>query len=396
MLKNTITNSEKCIGCGVCATICPQRAISFEQDRDGFFSPFINNDLCINCGACLKKCLAESPIKSKNTKQNMDCFYGFWKSSEIDSCQSGGFCTVISRYVIEHGGVVFGVTYSSDFSNAEYKMVDNLDDLNCLKGSKYIQSKPIDFDKLKKELISNRLVLVIGLPCHISALVNWANNKYKNLLTISLICHGPVSNLVHNKFLNEYKNGKVLNFTVKGKVKGKNCGYTTIISEKNRYSHAFNDTEYGRLFDLVLRKSCYSCNYKIYNNLSDVIAGDYWCNDISRVHNEKGNSSVIILRNNFIWNNILQELHDFHFEHVELQELINQNPAIINKATENNERDTIIKLLNSDTKLKNICPDPCYIKIIKKIRVLLTTILSKQTQILLKGFIKRLKSLIYK
>lgn len=41
---------EKCIGCGACVEICPQKAICAENPCQ------TNEELCITCGACIKAC----------------------------------------------------------------------------------------------------------------------------------------------------------------------------------------------------------------------------------------------------------------------------------------------------------------------------------------------------
>ena len=45
-------NPEKCIGCGACARVCPQTAISGEKKM----AHVIDQSKCIKCGACHEKC----------------------------------------------------------------------------------------------------------------------------------------------------------------------------------------------------------------------------------------------------------------------------------------------------------------------------------------------------
>ena len=66
---------------------------------------------------------------------------------------SGGVVTALSEKIIENNGVVFGVRYTQDFYGAEYCYIENLNELNQLKGSKYITSvKGSIFKELEKKL----------------------------------------------------------------------------------------------------------------------------------------------------------------------------------------------------------------------------------------------------
>ncbi|MEG0775647.1 4Fe-4S dicluster domain-containing protein [Clostridium sp.] len=45
-------NEEKCIGCGVCKTVCPHKVFTIENRK----AVIINRDNCIECGACMNNC----------------------------------------------------------------------------------------------------------------------------------------------------------------------------------------------------------------------------------------------------------------------------------------------------------------------------------------------------
>lgn len=52
---NIVVNQDKCIGCGKCAPVCPEEAISIMDKKAS-----INPELCIGCGECMTVC----PVKA--------------------------------------------------------------------------------------------------------------------------------------------------------------------------------------------------------------------------------------------------------------------------------------------------------------------------------------------
>jgi len=48
--------SEKCVGCGICADKCQIHAITMTDQGNGVELPFVNNEICIGCGVCASIC----------------------------------------------------------------------------------------------------------------------------------------------------------------------------------------------------------------------------------------------------------------------------------------------------------------------------------------------------
>jgi len=54
-IKNVVTlklDVDKCIGCGICSTVCPHSVFIIENKK----AIIKNRDNCIECGACMNNC----------------------------------------------------------------------------------------------------------------------------------------------------------------------------------------------------------------------------------------------------------------------------------------------------------------------------------------------------
>ena len=139
-------------------------------------------------------------------------------NAKILQSASGGIATALSEFILQQGGYVVGVTYSNDFYKAEYTIIDNIADVQKLKGSKYIDcDKGNVYSDVKKLIDEGQKVLFFGLPCVVGALYSFLGERPKNLLTCELICHGPTYAKVHSdyiEFLEKKYRGKIVDFSV--------------------------------------------------------------------------------------------------------------------------------------------------------------------------------------
>lgn len=49
MILNFISRN-KCCGCGACVEICPKKALTMEEDEEGFLRPVLNMDFALIVG----------------------------------------------------------------------------------------------------------------------------------------------------------------------------------------------------------------------------------------------------------------------------------------------------------------------------------------------------------
>ena len=89
--------------------------------------------------------------------------------------------------------------------------ITNSTDLNKIQGSKYVYSYVKNtYLEVKQDLESGKQILYIGLPCQIAGLYNsLKGGEYPNLITVDIICHGSVSQLLWKEHV-EYLQKKLL------------------------------------------------------------------------------------------------------------------------------------------------------------------------------------------
>lgn len=272
-----ICKYDDCTGCFACANGCPVNCISIEPDKYGELHPIINDNKCIKCHKCIKIC----PGNKTNIQllKPLHCYaaYRLDKEKRADSA-SGGIGALLSEYIVQNKGVVFGVKFNEKLIPI-HSSGRTPDEIEAFKGSKYVQSRiNFTFKEAKAYLDKNITVLFVGTPCQISGLKSYLGNKqYSNLITCDLICHGVSS----YKFLQEHiKTIGIKNITnitfrsnrIKSNFRLKLFQDNKIIYNKrhfqDNYFHAF-------LRGMSLRESCYKCKYACNNRMADITLGDF-------------------------------------------------------------------------------------------------------------------------
>ena len=272
-------NRADCSGCEACANICPRNAIEVIRDAEGFAYPKINPDLCIKCGRC------DSICPSLNYAQNLpDALPKVFTAINPDEkirrhSSSGGVFSALSEIILKDGGVVFGAGFDKNF-HVVHTCAKNLDELENLRGSKYVQSQIGDVYRQVKNALKSQKVLFSGMPCQCVGLKRFLGKDYDNLLTVDIICHGVPSPALWEYYIDSMNDSHEIthvNFRSKRKswrnffmeVNFKDCGY---------YAKPIATDIFGKLFlhNLILRPSCHSCKFKFPNGQSDLTLGDAW------------------------------------------------------------------------------------------------------------------------
>jgi len=266
-----------------------------QLDEDGFLYPVVNSLLCIECQLCKKICAFQHNINHSDTlkKEPLKTYAAILKDTNfLKNSASGGAFVALAMYTLHNKGVVFGCAMNSNLK-PEHICIENLDDIYKLQGSKYMQSDLKNtYNKVRKYLQDNRIVLFTGTPCQVASLKSYLGKEYDNLLTTDLICHGVPSFSLFKDYIQWFEErlgGKIIDFRFRNKEKGwghvgkvmyKKNGIIKdkiIVPIESCYYYYF-------LKGYIYRESCYECPYASPYRVADFTIGDYW--GIDKIHPE--------------------------------------------------------------------------------------------------------------
>lgn len=273
-----------CTGCSACFNSCENNCIHMKFNQNSFLTPVVATETCTKCGLCIKACpLLKKQVASVSQKPVVYAAYLKDKTALANST-SGGIFVALANLMIRNGGVVCGAVFEKDYY-VRLKIIDKLEDISSLQGSKYVQSLPGTIYREIRTLLKSRKVLFTGLPCQVAGLKSFLGNENKNLFTVDIICHGVPSAQIYKDYLTyieKRKGAKVVFINQRYKKKrwspmltvwvkkqfeddSKNIVYYT----EDEYSKAYND---GYIFNTA----CYSCKFSSLPRQGDVSLGDYY------------------------------------------------------------------------------------------------------------------------
>ena len=290
-----ICDTIDCTGCSVCANVCPVNAIVMMQNDEGFLYPHIDESKCVKCGLCQRTC----PMNGFDFKNNPSpkCFAVMANDELRKDSSSGAFFPVLAAYVINRGGVVYGAAFDENMQ-LRHIAAQTMDELQKLKGSKYLQSKIGDcYTQVKNFLDAGRLVLFTGTPCQCAGLVKFLPRAYENLVVADVVCHGVPSQAVFDNYLHsEFPGQRVLNTNFRDKKDGWGNGYIiTNVTDAGVRSYRDDADSYMQAFfaNISLRHSCYRCKFARMPRVSDFTMADFW-GVPDEMNDHRGTSCILL------------------------------------------------------------------------------------------------------
>lgn len=302
-VTDTVTDqnsNQNCCGCSACASKCPTSAIDMRYDEEGFLYPQINSDRCVNCGICTKVC----PIQNAqdNTNPFIKTYAGYSLNHELlMNCTSGGFITALSMKIIDNGGVVAGVRYTSDFVKSEYCIARTKEEVLDFSGSKYVQSEKNNvYQQVEQALKHNQQVLFVGCPCDVYAMQRFLGKPYASFLGCELVCMGVSSYKIAEAY-KAYVEKKYQDSLVKINARSKRKGWFVPHLEElygtsgRTRCNTLYGTYLGYGMQVYNRPSCFSCKFRGMHGVGDIRVGDFWgIKDSDPYWNPNGVSCIFV------------------------------------------------------------------------------------------------------
>lgn len=309
-----IKDKADCCGCTACASICPKDAITMEPDTLGFNYPKVDLSKCINCGLCENVCaFNDNYDKSLNLKEPEIYAARHKDMHEIETSRSGAAFIAISDYILENGGIVYGVGYKDHFRVA-HKRATTKEERNEFKGSKYVQSD-LDgiFRQVKEDLKQGHTVLFSGTPCQTAGLNSYIGKKLReNLVLVDIVCHGVPSPYIWRDYLvyieKKYKKEVVkVNFRDKSRI-GWSGHIESFVFDNGKKIESRNYTDLFQQ-NIMLRQSCSICHFANYIRPSDFTIGDYWgWEKISKDFNSDNKGCSLLFINTIKGQHVLKKM----------------------------------------------------------------------------------------
>lgn len=238
-------------------------------------------------------------------KNVINTYAAYSKDEELRlKSSSGAMFSQLAFFVLETGGVVYGVAMSDDCYSAIYKRVCEKEELKYLRGSKYFQAKVGNtFRNVRADLEAGKNVLFTGTGCYVNGLKTFLGKEYDNLVCVDIVCHGTPSSKLWKEYV-EYQEknleAKLIYASFRNKDRHNWAGFEMKEIDSN-YKEVYISRHIDPFFSLFvsnicLRPSCYNCIAKL-DKLSDMTIADFWgIDDVAPEMNDNKGISLVLVR----------------------------------------------------------------------------------------------------
>ena len=299
-----------CLGCGACASVCPEGKIDLVDIENDGIRPIVEEDDCEGCTLCLQVCPGiettvpcetaskSGPLNAHSRKWGhiLELWEGYAGDADIRyKGSSGGLCTALSLHLLQSGtagGVVhIGADPQQPTRNLTYRSLTP-EELIRRTGSRYAPASPCSGFNLIESADDSSVF--IGKPCDIAGLRKAQQISHsladKTALAIGFFCAGTPSTQGTLALLE--KRGIEENAVSDLRYRGLGWPGMAKVEFKDQrepfkmtYSESWGFIQQYRPF------RCYLCP-DLTAELADISVGDPWYRDIGE--DEPGRSLILI------------------------------------------------------------------------------------------------------
>jgi coenzyme F420-reducing hydrogenase beta subunit len=196
----TVVNNDLCIGCGLCAGICPDNVLQIRYNQFGEYNPVSIGECTKQCGLCLKVCpfAKGNPDEDKigqqlygevpeiqyrsETGYSLATYAGYSGiGGHREHGSSGGMATWLLETMLKIGIIdaVACITHNPDPDKLfKFAIFTKAEDVRASAGSAYY---PVELSEVIRYIIDNSgRYAVVGVPCFVKA-IRLAQQKNKKL-----------------------------------------------------------------------------------------------------------------------------------------------------------------------------------------------------------------------
>lgn len=221
-LLKEVVHKELCCGCGVCAGVCPHKALTMQFNRYGEYNPVLTG-ACVACGLCEKVCSFlpgnpnedESGIELYGYVENIQHRpeTGYYLESYVGHAPgekmhwdgaSGGMVTWVLCELLQRGEIDYVITVSPNRDPGKlfkFIVVSTPEEVRACSKSAYY---PVETSEVLQHVLCNEgRYAMVGLPCVCKAvrLAQRNNKKLRDRITVLL---GLVCGKLPSSFLPEF------------------------------------------------------------------------------------------------------------------------------------------------------------------------------------------------
>ena len=300
---NMIVGQNLCVGCGVCAAICPFKALRMQINEFGEFNPVLIGTCNVKCQMCLEVCpfgdksccedyLGDKYYNLKNSKHSTNTgfyFNSYVAYSKINNQRlqgaSGGMATWFLETLLTNHTVDYVVCVGSNNDSEKlfkYQIFNNVEDVRNASKTAYY---PVELSEIIREILfRDGHYAIIGLPCFIKALRMFSEKRKKLrekiVVYAGLVC-GQMKSVYYTKYL-AFKcgvSGKLERVEYRNKKQKEMANNYTFFAENKamqkgelRWKDGCDQIWSHRIFTLP------ACNYcdDIFSELADIVFMDAW------------------------------------------------------------------------------------------------------------------------